>query len=230
MARPARPRGRLAVLGALALLAGPARAEERTLLLDVVVNDQGSNIIGTFTDRDGVLSARAEDLRTLGLAVAPGVAGREAVALDRLPGVRYRLDEANARILFTAEDSGRVPAELGGTAPAGARRRTESGFGALLNYDVNVTSAQGRTLGAGYAEARVFGGLGVLSSDVLAYAGAYGGQESVIRLGTTLRATTRTGCAATAPGTWSAAACPGPGRCGSAGCRWRATSGCGPTS
>ncbi|ONG46851.1 hypothetical protein BKE38_24865 [Pseudoroseomonas deserti] len=175
----------LAGIGASGTAAAPAQAAERTLLLDVVVNEESTNTIGTFADRDGVLSARAEDLRSLGIAVSPAIPARTMIPLDRLPGLRFRLDEANSRILFTAEDSSRVPAELGAAARPDARAHSESALGALLNYDVNVTSANGRTLGAGYAEARVFGPFGVVSSDLLAYTTAYAGQESIVRLGTT---------------------------------------------
>ncbi|WP_159995421.1 fimbria/pilus outer membrane usher protein [Roseomonas sp. 18066] len=174
------------MLAALAatLLTRPAPAAERSLLLDVVVNEESTNTIGTFADRDGVLSARAEDLRSLGIAVSPGIPARTMIPLDRLPGLRFRLDEANSRILFTAEDASRVPAELGAAARPGERAASESGYGALLNYDLNVTAARGRTLGAGYAEGRVFGPFGVFSTDMLAYSSAYAGQESVVRLGT----------------------------------------------
>jgi outer membrane usher protein len=150
------------------------------------VNEQSTNMIGTFIDRDGVLNARAEDLRSLGIAVSSAVSGRTTIPLERLPGVRYRIDEANSRILFTAEDSSRVPAELGGDTSRGqGQGHSESAFGALLNYDLNLTSVDGRTLGAGYAEGRVFGPFGVISTDMLAYTSSSFGQESVVRLGTT---------------------------------------------
>ncbi|MCR0982681.1 fimbria/pilus outer membrane usher protein [Roseomonas populi] len=185
-AEPGRTGRALLILVALALLPlRPARAEERVLLLDVVVNGRSVGMIGTFTERDGVLSARAEDLRSLGIAVSTGIAGETPIPLSKLPGMSFRLDEPNQQISFTAGDESLIPSELGRGGSAAPPPRAEATLGALLNYDINVTSAAGRTLGAGYFEGRIFGSAGVFSSDGLAYSSTGEGRgDPFVRLET----------------------------------------------
>ncbi|MFC3125041.1 fimbria/pilus outer membrane usher protein [Pseudoroseomonas globiformis] len=167
---------------------GPALAAERVMLLDVVVNGQSRNTIGTFTERDGVVAARAVDLGELGIVIPSGTAAPEAeIPLRSLPGVSFSIDEPNQRISFTADDRALLAAELGAASAARAATASvaENRFGALVNYDINVTSSAGRTLGAGYFDGRLFGPPGVLSTNFLGYTESGPYAEPVVRLDST---------------------------------------------
>ncbi|WP_458097820.1 fimbria/pilus outer membrane usher protein [Roseomonas sp. WA12] len=183
-AEPGRSVRAFLILVALFLLPLRAvRAEERVLLLDVMINGRSVGMIGTFIERNGVLAARAEDLRSLGIAVSAEVAGDTSLPLTQLPGTNFRIDEPQQQIRFTAEDRSLVPSDLSRSGSAEAVPRAETTFGALLNYDINVTSAGGRTLGAGYLEGRIFGSAGVLVVDGLAYSRNGDGRgDPVVRL------------------------------------------------
>ncbi|RAI59973.1 fimbria/pilus outer membrane usher protein [Roseicella frigidaeris] len=175
------PRAALACLLAIAPVAA-AGAGERPLLLEVVRNGQPIGKIGEFLDQDGALSAAAEELRSLGIAVPPEAQGR--VALQGLRGLRYQLDEAAQQIRLTAEDAALLATELG--PPPRQFVAPEAGWGGLLNYDLLGTSAAGRALGAGFLEARLFSPFGLLSNSLLAYTERQGAQAPVIRLDTSL--------------------------------------------
>jgi len=172
------------LLGLLLLSPARARAENDLLLLEVFVNGRTREAIGTFTRRHGVLYGDAAELRNLGIRV-PG--DQQRIALRDLPGLDHTVDEAAQQIRFTGSDQSLVAAPIGPgrTPPPPA---TTGDLGAVLNYDANVTRSAGGTLGAGFADARVFGPLGTASVSALGYAGGrrQPGQEAVVRLDATL--------------------------------------------
>ena len=184
-------RGSLLSLGrfvalALMLLSPFASAATETLLLDVQINGHSIGKIGEFTLRDGVLFATRNDLHELGIRGPQGLVSRGSkeqnaepdslVALSGLPGLRWRVDQQSQTIYIFATDDRLFPNILERNdhprSQDNAEPEVESGTGATLNYDV-ATTVKGRQAGSSSSfDLRAFSPWGVLSSGMLAYAGA----------------------------------------------------------
>jgi outer membrane usher protein len=184
-----------AAIMAIILLTGRsehAAAADETLLLDVVVNGYSSGKIGEFELHDGVLNARADELKDLGFRVPASVPrGQDGrIALSDLPGLTLRLDQAGQKLYVTAGNSELLPTLLPPfpVTGSGSNIPVESGFGITVNYDIAGTFVGKENIGTGQLDMRVFSPWGVLSSGLLAYAG--GGPQgpgtySTVRLDTT---------------------------------------------
>ncbi len=171
---------------ALMLQSAVASAAKETLLLDVQINGHSIGKIGEFTLRDGVLLATRNELHELGIRGPQGLVSRGwkeqnvspdgLVALSDLPGLHWRIDQQSQTIYLLATDDRLFPNILErnnhSRTPDDAEPQVESGTGATLNYDV-VTTVEGRQAGSSSSfDLRAFSPLGVLSSGMLAYAGA----------------------------------------------------------
>lgn len=170
-----------------------ARADTRTLLLDVEINGYAIAKVGEFVLRDGVLMARRNELSDLGFRVPPAPLAavpevNALIPLSALPGVKARLDAASQTLSVTASDASLLPTVLRVGDVPDAASKVESGTGVTLNYDVTATEAAGRTVGVGLLDLRGFSPWGVVSSGALVYLGGGpggAGSNSVIRLDST---------------------------------------------
>ena len=177
--------GRSVVL-ALMLQSSIASAATETLLLDVQINGHALGKIGEFTLRDSVLLATRNELHELGIRGPQGLVSRGSteqsigpdslVALSDLPGLRWRIDQQSQTIYILATDDRLFPNILERNdhprSQDNAEPEVESGTGATLNYDV-ATTLTGRQAGSSSSfDLRAFSPWGILSSGMLAYAGA----------------------------------------------------------
>ena len=167
-----------------------AAPSDQALLLAVVINGHPTDKIGQFVLRGGSLFVRREELHDLGFRIPDAVAAtnQDLIALSDLPDFSYRLDQPTQTLYVTASLGWLTPTLLGPSATANSSPAIESGLGATLNYDVVGTSTRDQQLGSGMFDARAFSPWGVLSSGLLAYAGAGVGSTSntyPIRLDTT---------------------------------------------
>lgn len=156
------------------------------LMLVVLVNGEEKPDLGTFTlDAAGRVVATRTDLQALGFSSHVVGVGPYGVALDDLPGVAYRYDEAQQTIAIDA--------------PASMLRETRvspndddmpelspSGLGAVINYTVLATSDD--DLGdaptfAAQIEGRVYGPFGLVTTSVVS-AAPPGEAMQLIRLDT----------------------------------------------
>ncbi len=149
-----------------------AVAEGQILLLEVIVNGYATGKIVEFTEKRETLTARASDLREVGLIVPDKLAPTpdRPVNLSDLKGISFRIDVPTQRLLITATNASLAPAllTLAGTkqvAPA------QSSLGATLNYDVTGTNAGATNTAVGDLDFRLFSPWGVASSTGLVYVG-----------------------------------------------------------
>ena len=171
---------------ALILQSFVASAAAELLLLDVQVNGHSIGKIGEFTLRDGVLLATRHELHELGIRDPQGLISRSVtaqdaepeslVALSELPGLRWRVDQQTQTIHILASDDRLLPNILERDDHSQSQDNTEpqveSGTGVTLNYDV-ATTVKGRQAGSSSSfDLRAFSPWGILSSGLLAYAGA----------------------------------------------------------
>lgn len=181
----------LRALALLALLMPPltATAADMTRLLEVFVNGQPTHLLVELIDRDGRLLVRADDIVALGLAVPPTHGKPDParlIALQDLRGLVSKIDEQRQELRLTAEDdalqvqhldAARVPA-------ADDRARAQTGFGAVLNYDLLATDTGSRTTVSGTFDGRAFMPWGTATSSWIAQLGLPG--APIRRLDTTL--------------------------------------------
>lgn len=174
-----------------------AEPDGQILLLDVQINGRPIGRVAEFTlHGDGTLSAAPNDLREIGLRLPPfpspaplSASGPQAgIDLASLPRVAWRVDQPSQTIFLTAPMEALAPnvlRGLDGRAPSGP---TESGTGAVLNYDVDGVSANRQALGSALVDLRGFSPAGTLSAGALGHLGGGPGGPGVasaVRLDTT---------------------------------------------
>lgn len=157
----------------------PHHADAADLYLDVSLNGERTGLIVHFIEREGRLFASAADLSAIGLrlpashsdsADAHDVAGVAAIALDALPGLRYRYDKTVQSIALDAPDALRSehtvdPRAHEAGAPANASR------GVVVNYDAYAAQGGGGqgAQAALWAEQRYFDAHGAASNTGTVY-------------------------------------------------------------
>lgn len=161
-----------------------ARAAERHLVLEVVVNGRPTGRVGEFLERDGLLYARPSELRDLGF-VPDETTNDDPIPLSAIPDLVAQVDEASQTLVVAAGDAALQATEVGGGTVAGLAPLTASEFGAVLNYDVLATFADGRVIGGGLTDIRMFGPFGVLQSTGLVNFTPSFDQKTFVRLDTT---------------------------------------------
>lgn len=164
----------------------PIAAADETLELALVVNGYPTGEIGEFTLHAGALFARKDDLRDLGFKVSPDAATMQngMVALSALPCMTTRLNQATQTLYVKASNDCLLPTVLE-AGVRGGPGEVESGLGLTADYDVTGTKIAGYNTANGSFDLRLFSPRGVISSDMLAYAGASPrgpGTNEVIRL------------------------------------------------
>ncbi len=177
MARRARRRRLAAATACALLLVRIARSEDiaqdRALILAVVINGREIGLLGSFQQRGAALLATRHELRDIGLLPLADDAGAGDDATERLsdlPGIRYRIDERRQILQVTAAPGSLVPAEIGQPVATGLPA-VQSATGFVLNYNLVTTSSGGRTLVQGQLDARVFSPVGVTSTGLLVQEG-----------------------------------------------------------
>jgi outer membrane usher protein len=174
----------------LMVMTGAAKAADQPLLLAVQVNGYDTGKVGQFTLRDGVLLSQRSELTDLGFKVPDSVADPPdgLIALSALSGLSWHLDLATESVAVTAANDRLLPTLLQAGGKSGGGGPIESGTGATLNYDISGTSNAGQKVESGLFDLRAFSPWGVLSSDVLTYAGGGPngpGTNTAIRLDST---------------------------------------------
>jgi outer membrane usher protein len=133
------------------------------LYLEVVINGNETHKLAAFTQVDGKLRAGAETLRQLGFRLSEQSVA--SVELDALPGVTYHYDEERQRIEFTAGEHAIDLERSVLNAPESTVPKPSASTGFLLNYDLYGTRDDSSNTGLStFAEARFFGGFGVVSN------------------------------------------------------------------
>ncbi|MGY4289604.1 outer membrane usher protein [Bradyrhizobium sp. LM2.7] len=159
-----------------------AVTEGRDLQLNILIHERAVNLIGSFRRLpDGSLATTPKELREIGLLPPKGSEDSEnLVALNQLPGVTYRVDEATQSVAITAPDRARVPYSVN-LRPAFDESipPPQRNYGGVLNYTLFASSDgpfwrdlktfQGVS---GAFDARVFSPYGTLSQSLIASTGS----------------------------------------------------------
>lgn len=174
-----------------ALLVIPAaRAAERVLVLEVVVNGRATGRVAELLDRDGAIFAKPSDLLELGFVLPEGVPpDGDPIPLSALPDFRARVDESRQTLVVDAADTALRPTELGSGSASDLAPLSPAGFGAVLNYDAAVTFAGGGRSGGALAELTTFSPFGVLASSAFVNAAPLSGEKRFVRLDTVFTGT-----------------------------------------
>jgi len=180
----------LAILAVVASAPGLVFAGDETLELDVFVNAYATGKLGEFVLRGGSMFSRPSELRNLGFKApdATGSVKDDLIPLSELTGVKWSYDPGQQTIAFTASDARLLPELVDAKGVAETGGGLQSGVGASLNYDLNGTSAGGRTVGSGAFDISAFSRWGLVESGFLVYAGDGQpgvGSVSAIRLSST---------------------------------------------
>ena len=173
---------------------GAANQEQKNLQLEVFINDIPANTIGSFVLFGGNrIGATRNELEEIGLRIGARRFPQDIVMLDDIP-VKYQYDERTQKIRITVDNADRQGRafDLSGDA-AGRFAPAQSGWGALLNYDLLSTTGSLRNLrslsfsGTSLAlESRTFSPYGTFEQSGLVRFAPQGPSE-FIRLGTTFR-------------------------------------------
>lgn len=155
----------LALCGAAARAQDPATAfsmPDGVLYLEVIVNGRSAGPVQRVDHRQGHYYLPAGVLKDLGVKLdAPGP---DPVAIDRIPGVRVRLDNATQQLAVTVPTEW-LPRQV---VDMGAREQAPmpaaSSTGVLVNYDAYLNRQRRTTALSIWSEQRLFSPYGVLSS------------------------------------------------------------------
>lgn len=136
--------------------------------LNVSFNGQPTHYIARFQDQRGRLSARGLDLRAVGIDIQSlGVSDYQDVALDEIPGLKYRYDAAAQEVDIDMPAQHRIPGRVDARGlPPVAAATSDRGF--LVNYDLYARTERENPL-AIWSEQRYFDRHGVLSNTGTAY-------------------------------------------------------------
>ncbi|MFO1173325.1 MAG: fimbria/pilus outer membrane usher protein [Hyphomicrobiaceae bacterium] len=156
-----------------------------------MLNGQPTKRIGTFSDLgDGRIAATGATLKDLGLKAGGTLAPEESIALADLPGVTYTYDEAAQTIDIVATDAERDARVVDASGLRGGYEASDD-IGGALNYALFGSTGEHLddfVLDYGGAsvtlEGRVFGPLGLLTTDGILKQGT-DGESDAVRLGTT---------------------------------------------
>lgn len=142
------------------------------LQLEVYVNGQPTNLIGSFAKRaDTRFQTTAAELVALGLKAPQGRRDQDLVILDEISGLRSVYDPTLQRLYIEVGDTGRTTNTYDASASPEAHMDVQSGKGAVLNY--TLFGSAGSRADAGFLaidgasaslDGRIFGNLGTLSA------------------------------------------------------------------
>ncbi|RAP59343.1 fimbria/pilus outer membrane usher protein [Oleiagrimonas sp. MCCC 1A03011] len=121
--------------------ATPFELDNRDLLLQVWINDRNSRLDAAVTQRHGMIWIDRATLAAAGLRFRSDDPAGDRVSLQRLPGVRARIDEAGQRLLIHA-DAERLSLQHIHVDPRPAVQPDPTGTGLMLNYDVSASAGE----------------------------------------------------------------------------------------
>ena len=149
-----------------------ARDDDHSLYLEVFFGERPSGLIAHLRERDGRLYSTPEELRALGLVV-PDQAALDAeglLPLDALPGLTYRYQQAEQRLVLNVPVDLRPRQILGYRAPEPVHAIRGSGL--LLNYDAYARSTDDTDSLAVATAMRWFGRVGAVELTGISRAGS----------------------------------------------------------
>lgn len=144
------------------------------LMLGVIINEQTTDALAAFKlQSNGKLSATPGDLETAGIKSKVGTTGPDGlIDLDTLTGVKWRYDELNQLIIFTAPDAARVSNHINiesSQEPIDfSSIRSNTGF--ILNYTLYGASGWGASAHKAFSgsfDARLLTPFGITSTTAL---------------------------------------------------------------
>ncbi|MGO4870148.1 MAG: fimbria/pilus outer membrane usher protein [Roseiarcus sp.] len=113
---------------------------QKNLQLEVIINGAPANMIGSFVLFDGKrLGATRNELEDVGLDIGQRRFPQDIVILDDIPGLKYVYDEPGQAIRITV-DNARRRGQTFDLSGGGPKLRAQTGWGALLNYDLLSTT------------------------------------------------------------------------------------------
>jgi outer membrane usher protein len=145
--------------------ASPALADGESVYAEVWRGELNTGLVAHLQWRGGRLAILPTELAELGVAVPPGQATDAAgfVALDDIPGLSWRFDNAEQRLLLGVPTALRPRQALGYQHPEAVQ--ATRGHGLLLNYDAYARSLDGDSSLAVATSLRWFGRAGTLQLD-----------------------------------------------------------------
>ncbi|SDP06636.1 outer membrane usher protein [Phyllobacterium sp. YR620] len=106
------------------------------LQLEVFINDVSTGLLGAFEQaRDGHLSARAKELKELGLRPPNSTRPDDLVNLNDLVGISYHVVSETQMVYIEATDAARMP-KIIDVNPMEKRQPATASTGAVLNYSL----------------------------------------------------------------------------------------------
>jgi outer membrane usher protein len=167
-----------------------AAQDQQHLQLDVIINGASIKMIGSFVlFADRRIGATPNELDELGLRVNQDQRAKSVVLLDEIPTLKYEYQERSQTICIVVSNAYRKGEafDLSGQAHA---RRTQAGWGAVLNYDLLASSSilgplspydSSLTL-----DGRAFSPYGVFGQSAI-LRGSFGPSSDIVRLDTSFR-------------------------------------------
>ncbi len=144
------------------------------LYLDVLVNGKSAGPVQRVDYRQGHYYLPATVIKDLGVKV--DARGQEPVAVDQIPGVRVRLDNAAQQLVVTVPPEWLPRQVVDMDAREKASLPAASSTGALVNYDAYLNRNRRTTALSVWSEQRLFSPYGAVSSTG-AWRGTVQGQE-----------------------------------------------------
>src|SRR5690349_4648798 len=113
--------------------------------LEVILNGNPTQLIGSFVMRpDRRLAARLQELEELGLKPRDPAKFDSLVVLDDLSGLSYVYEESTQQVCITAPPDLLVRRDYDMSRRAPASVPVQSGYGAVLNYDLFGSGGNGQ--------------------------------------------------------------------------------------
>ena len=114
-----------------------AATAERSLQLEVFVNDRPVGLIAAFTQGpDGRMRATRGELAEIGVKATGDGPKDAAVALDDIAGLHYVYEERKQIIRLRLDGQARLARDYGADAPAAETPKPEANWAAVLNYNL----------------------------------------------------------------------------------------------
>ena len=157
-------------MGGVASTAAGAQRNQ-TLYLDTYFGERPTGELARVRLRDGRLWATPDDLRRLGVLIADDVVTDESgqLALDDVPGLKYRYDAEGQRLVLEVAPTLRPSQSLGYRRPEAVAATRSAGF--LLDYDAYARSAGDHDMLSVATTLRAFGRFGAIENSFLSRAG-----------------------------------------------------------
>jgi outer membrane usher protein len=183
----------LALVLAVACTADRAHGEDAgdPVQLEAFINDVPTQLIGAFVLLDDKrIAARQRELEELGLNPNGRSEPDKLVILDNLAGLSYRYEESTQRIYIKVSDEMRIAKEYNLANRSRTNLPIQSGYGAVLNYDLysSATSGQKQWMAfsgaSGTLDGRIFTPYGTLSQSGILQS-SFNQRFSALRLDTT---------------------------------------------